>query len=236
MITNKMDRSKLRVILKYKNSVIKYSYKSGKKRRFYLQYTNTRNISKLFDYLNKEILSHNYEYCHCFEIIKGKNIFNEMYGALCINELKVINKYYINNKIEKLKKKIKNNKVNITISSIAQYKNNYQSITFEWIYEYVSIIRLILIKYNYKIKYLNLFDIFNIQDNKEIVNKDIFINIYEYMWNLEKLTVYCYENNINYGLHNSDIINYSTCQLDESLNKLKRLILNDLERLSEIYE
>ncbi|MDD6223693.1 MAG: hypothetical protein PUB18_01680 [bacterium] len=181
-------------------------------------------------------MNHNYEWCHCFEIIKGKNIFNEMYDSLYINELKIIDKHYINTKIEKLKETIRNNELNITISSISQYKNNYQSKTFELIYEYVSIIRLILIKENYNIKYLNLFDIFSIQDNKDIVNKDVFIHIYEYMWNLEKLTVYCYENNINYGLHNSDIINYSTCELDESLNRLKHLILMNIERLGELYE
>lgn len=56
------------------------------------------------------------------------------------------------------------------------------------------------------------------------------------MWNLEKLSVYCYENKINYGLHNDDKIDYSTEELDKNLELLKNQILNDLERLGGLYE
>ena len=73
-----MDENKLNIILKYRNRWVKYSYKYGKKRRFYLQYMNSRNINKLFDFLSHELIRDNTEWCHCFEIIKGKNIFNEM--------------------------------------------------------------------------------------------------------------------------------------------------------------
>ena len=73
-------------------------------------------------------------------------------------------------------------------------------------------------------------------EENSIINKDILIEIYKYMWNLEKLTVYCYENKINYGLHNDDVINYSTKELDKNLELLKNQILNDLERLGELYE
>ena len=236
MVTSKMDKSELKVILKYRKKEVKYTYKSGKKRRFYLQYINSRNLNKLFDYLNCEVNNDNYEWCHCFEIIKGKSVFNEMYNNLYLNELKKINVDYINIKINRLKNTINNNKINIIINSISQYKKNYQSKVFELIYEYVSIVRFILMKENYNVKFLNLFDIYDINDSKDIINRYIFMKIYEYMWSLEKLTVYCHENKINYGLHNSDIINYSTKELDESFSKLKDLILNDLERLEKLYE
>ena len=159
-----------------------------------------------------------------------------MYNNLYLNELKKINADYINIKINRLKNMINNNEINIIINSISQYKKNYQSKVFELIYEYVSIVRFILIKENYNVKFLNLFDIYDINDSKDIINRYIFMKIYEYMWSLEKLTVYCRENKINYGLHNSDIINYSTKELDESFSKLKDLILNDLERLEKLYE
>ena len=236
MITSKMDKSKLRVILKYKNKEIKYSYKNGKKRRFYLQYTNTRDIKKLFNYLNNEMNKHNQEWCHCFEVMKGKNIFNKLYDKMYIQEQNLLNDDYISNKITALKETIKDSKKNIISSSISQYKKYYQSKTFEWIYEYISIIRFILIKENNIIKYLNLLDIYDMIEENSIINKDILIQIYKYMWNLEKLSVYCYETKINYGLHNDDIIDYSTKELDKNLELLKNQILNDLERLGGLYE
>ena len=236
MITSKMDKSKLSVILKYKNTEIKYSYKYGKKRRFYLQYTNTRDINKLFNYLNNEMNKHNEEWCHCFKVIKGKNIFNKLYDKMYIQEQNLVNNDYISNKINALIETIKVSRKNIINNSISQYKNYYQSKTFEWIYEYVSIIRFILIKENYIVKYLNLLDIYDTIEENSIINKNILINIYKYMWNLEKLSVYCYENQINYGLHNDDMIDYSTKELDKNLELLKNQILNDLERLGVLYE
>lgn len=236
MITTKMDKSKLKVILKYKNKEIKYSYKIGKKRRFYLQYTNTRDINKLFNYLRVEIDRNNKEWCHCFEVIKGKNIFNKLYDKLYIQEQKLINNDYISNKINLLKKTIKSSKKNIINNSISQYKKYYQSKTFEWVYEYISIVRYVFIKENYIVKYLNLLDIYDMLKKNSIVNKNLLIDIYEYMWNLEKLTVYCCENSINYGLHNDETIDYSTKKLDKNLKILKYQILNDLERLGELYE
>lgn len=236
MITSKMDKSKLRVILKYKNKEIKYSYKNGKKRRFYLQYTNTRDIKQLFNYLNNEMNKHNQEWCHCFEVIKGKNIFNKLYDEMYIQEQNLVNNDYISNKINLLKETIKVSKKNIINNSISQYKNYYQSKTFEWIYEYISIIRFILIKENCIVKYLNLLDIYDMIEENSVINKNILIEIYKYMWNLEKLSVYCYENKINYGLHNDDMIDYSTKELDKNLELLKNQILNDLERLGGLYE
>lgn len=236
MITSKMDKSKLRIILKYKNKEIKYSYKYGKKRRFYLQYTNTRDINKLFNYLNNEMNKYNEEWCHCFEVIKGKNTFNKLYDKMYIQEQNLVNNDYISNKINVLKETIKDSRKNIINKSISQYKSYYQSKTFEWLYEYISIIRFILIKENHIVKYLNLIDIYDMIEENSIINKNILIEIYKYMWNLEKLSVYCYENKINYGLHNDDVIGYSTKELDKNLELLKNQILNDLERLGGLYE
>ena len=236
MITNKMDKNKLNIILKYKFREIKYSYSSGKKRRFYLQYTNVRDINKLFIYLNKEIKKENNEWCHCFDVIKGKDIFDKFYDEMFNREKIFINNNYITSKIVKLKKIIENSKKNITNNYISQYKHYYQSETFKWIYEYVSIIRFILIKEKNTVKYLNLLEMYDTIQENTIIDKKIFIEIYKYMWNLEKLTVYCHESNINYGLHNNDIIDYPLKELDENLECLKKQILNDLERLRGLYE
>lgn len=179
---------------------------------------------------------HNQEWCHCFEVIKGKNIFNKLYDEMYIQEQNLVNNDYISNKINLLKETIKVSKKNIINNSISQYKNYYQSKTFEWIYEYISIIRFILIKENCIVKYLNLLDIYDMIEENSVINKNILIEIYKYMWNLEKLSVYCYENKINYGLHNDDMIDYSTKELDKNLELLKNQILNDLERLGGLYE
>ena len=236
MITSRMNKSKLSIVLKYKSKEIKYSYKNGKKRRFYLQYTNTRDIKELFNYLNNGMNKHNEEWCHCFEVIKGKNIFDKLYEKKFIQERNLVNNDYISNKINALKKIIKDSRKNITNNSISQYKNYYQSKTFKWIYEYISIIRFILIKESNIVKYLNLLEIYdNIQEDL-IINKHILIEIYKYMWNLEKLSVYCYANKINYGLHNDDMIDYSTKELDKNLESLKNQITDDLERLGALYE
>lgn len=236
MITNKMDKNKLNIILKYKGKEVKYSYKYGKKRRFYLQYINTRNVNALFKYLNNQILEHNNEWCHCFEIIKGEKTFNKLYDEIYIKELKLLNSNYIYNKINSLREKINNISLDNINNSISSYKKNYQSKTFEWIYEYISIIRFILINNGNNIKYLNLLNIYDIAEKNTNIDKRIINEIYKYMWNLEKLAVYCHRNNINYGLHNNDMINYSTKELDESLEKLKKIIIRDLERLMNIYE
>ena len=236
MITNKMDKNKLNILLKYKNNKVKYSYKYGKKRRFYLQYTNTRDISKLFDYLNSEMIIYNNEWCHCFEIIQGNFFFNKLYDKIYKKEQSFINDNYINNKINILVEKIKNNKKNIITNSISQYKNYYQSETFDWLYEYISIIRFVLIREKKEVKYLNLLEIYDeIEENSNIEKKNL-IEIYKYMWSLEKLSIYCHENGIDYGLHNNDKINYSTEELDKKLKLLKKQILRDLERLGELYE
>lgn len=231
MITDKMDKSKLNIILKYKNNEIKYSYKCGKKRRFYLQYTNTRNINELFNYLNNEIIKYNDEWCHCFEIIKGKDVFNELYDKLYKQELIIINDDYIRKKINILKENIRTDDKNIVNNFISNYKRYYQSKMFGFIYEYISIIRFILIKENNVVKYLNLLNMYNIIEESSVVNKNILITIYNYIWNLEKLSVYCYENGINYGLHNNSVIDYSITELDENVELLKKEILKDLERL-----
>lgn len=236
MITNKMNKNKLNIILKYRTKEIKYAYKYGKKRRFYLQYTNSRNINKLFNYLTNELSIHNNEWIHCFEIIKGKSLFDKLYDNLYFNELKLINTEYIYEKINDLKNKLKISELTVLENSISQYKNNFQSKVFEYIYEYVSLIRWILIKENISTKYLNLLNMYDILEKSKVIDKNIFIEIYKYMWNLEKLTVYCYENNINYGLHNHDLIDYSKEELNENFVILKNLILCDLERLGGFYE
>ena len=237
MITNKMDKTKLNIILNYKNKQVKYSYKHGKKRRFYIQYYNTRNIKVLFNYLMNQMSDSNEEWCHCFDVIYGKDKFNHLYHKLFLEEIRKIDKKYIKDKILKLKEELLLFENNTKKEDISDYKKIYQSSEFKLIYEYASIIRLILmLENNNNVEYLNLLFMYDLICKTKMLNNQIFIKIYKYMWNLETLTIYCHDNNINYGLHNHEKIDYSTNELDYELNNLNKHMILDLERLGGIYE
>lgn len=233
-ITKKMSFDKLKISLKFRKKMINYSYNEGKKRRFYIQYSNSRNINDLFQYLKVKVMQDNYEWCHCFEIIKGNNKFNTLYNKLCMVEKSIINRSYILNRIILLIKKLQCLKLEVTDKSISQYKKNYQSKVFECIYEYISIIRFILIYKGDSCEYINLLNIYSNIKRKYFFNELIFKDIYEYMWHLEKFTLYCYERNINYGLHNFNIVNYNFDDINKSFKKIKINIIFDLERMKNL--
>jgi len=65
----------------------------------------------------------------------------------------------------------------------------------------------------------------------------VIVSIYKYMWSLRKLTIYCHNNNINYGLHNNQFIKYDLSELISEWNSLKQKIILDLKRMEcELYE
>ncbi len=223
-----MTKQKLNIILQSQNKSIKYSYKNGKKRRFFLQYNNCRKIECLETYILKEIKDGNPEWCHCFNVIYGEECFKKIYNNIIIEEKKQLNLLTICSRIDKLKNEL--NACNIIIESnkISTIKNNYQSCVFEKIYEYVSIIRMILLYKNYDIPYINLYEMYNITKNIDYEISMVIVEIYKYMWILRKLTIYCYDNSINYGLHNDSIINYDTSELNNEFNILKDKLIKSL--------
>ena len=98
----------------------------------------------------------------------------------------------------------------------------------------VYIIRFILIYRGDNCEYINLLNIYSNIKGKYFFNKLIFKDIYEYMWHLEKFTLYCYERNINYGLHNFNIVNYNFDDINKSFKKIKIDIIFDLERMKNL--
>lgn len=235
-VTNAMTKYKLKISICSNKKQINYSYCSGKKRRFYLQYNNPRDIKVLEQYIINEVNSDNMEWAHCFKIIYGKKKFNAMYNKIFNEEKKKISNKYILNKISKLNKNINISEFDRNENSISVIKKYFQSKVFEIIYEYVSILRFNLIKQGYDIKYINLYeiyDIFELSNN----SREVIVSIYKYMWSLRKLTIYCHNNNINYGLHNNQFIKYDLSELISEWNSLKQKIILDLKRMEcELYE
>lgn len=228
-ITEKMTRGNLNIMLGSDEEFVKYSYKEGKKRRFYLQYINRREVKLLFDYLKVELLKDNLEWVHCFEIVKGRELFEEFYEELYLKEVEQINKKFIVERKRKLRERLEKIRLDNSRKMISWVKRNYQSIVFEVIYEYVSIVRFRLIKENYEVKFLNLFDIYDIIKDDDLL-EGVFKEIYRYMWTLEKLTIYCRDKGIDYGLHNDQIIDYSLEELDGCWENLKRVMIEELRK------
>lgn len=126
--------------------------------------------------------------------------------------------------------------INERINKISNYKKIYQGIANEIIYSYISILRFILIEEGNDIRFINLFDIYNYSKLDNMLNTKLIDKIYKYMWELEKMTVFCYENRINYGLHNDEFIAYPITELNLSFNKIIKNIKRDLERIKLNYE
>ena len=231
-VTSEMSNEKLKITISCLNKKINYSYKVGKKRRFYLQYNNSRDINTLKKYIKREMKKDNFEWLHCFEIIYGKNAFYNIYNKIYNEECSIINRDYIIKRIVKLKTKLNKLKLNPNEKVISKVKKDYQSIAFDIIYEYVSILRLKLLYCGYDVKYINLYEMYDLMKKNNISN-NIFNEIYKYIWNLRNLTIYCYDNNINYGLHNYDLIDYSIEKLNIEWERLKEVILLNLDEVGD---
>ena len=158
-----------------------------------------------------------------------------MYDKIYDIECSMINKKYIIKRIVKLKDRLNKLIFNQNENVISKIKKDYQSTAFDTIYEYVSILRLKLLYSGYNVKYINLYDMHDFM-KKNNINNNIFKEIYKYMWTLRNLTIYCYDNHINYGLNNYESINYNLEKLNIEWEKLKEVILLNLNEMGLNYE
>lgn len=222
-IMSLMDNSILDIKLKCDLGEFNYTYSSGKKNRFWVQYVNSRNIYDLKNYILNEILNDNREWAHCFNIIYDKNdAFKNLYDDLLNEEKSLINQNYINSKIEKLSNDLKDNSC-VNSIKISLYKRVYQSKHFDLIYEYLSIIRFLLINMGENVKYLKFYELSELS-GKKINSYYTSKKIMEYFMEVKKLAQYCINHNIKYGLHTDDIINYDHTNLDIKWDEVKNSI------------
>ncbi len=152
-ISKKMNNDALNITLISNDEKISYSYMQGKKRRFYLQYLNSRKLSVLKKYILNQIKENNKEFNHCFEIIYGRKHFNKMYRQIYNEELKLIDLKYILMKIDSLILKISHSYF-MKEKNISFAKRLYQSVNFDLIYGYYSILRITLIYKKRKVFFL----------------------------------------------------------------------------------
>lgn len=224
IISKMMNSQELDIKLISNYETINYAYQSGKKRRFYLQYCNSRKLYDLQKELLAELMNENPEYLHCFKIILGDKVFSSMYEKIFDEELKIINSNYILKKIDELngkllkKHKLKDNK-------ICYIKELYQSYYFKIIFEYFSILRFILLLNGYKINYFNLLEIMRFFKERYVFNE-----IYKYFWLVEKMANYSAFNHVPYSLHSEKKLNYDFEKLNLQWEIVVYEVQKDLER------
>lgn len=196
---NLNDNIYLKVNMTYKNIFnYIYTFYPVTKKRFYLQYQNSKNYYSFNKYIKKELINNNREWAHNFYPIFNKEKFT--------NNLKKINNQekYNKNIIKNIDDIINNiNSSYSNSNNIKEIKKYYQQKTFGNIFNTLNIIRYI----NNDITY-NLGDIFktkfftSIKDNDKIEK-----SIYEYLWLVKRISYYCKDNNIPYSIHKSHKVN-----------------------------
>ena len=222
-IESHMTNNDLEIILNTDKEQIKYKYLFNKKKKFFLQYNNSKTIKDLEKYiLNNGIKEYNMPWAHSYQVIKGKDIFEKLYLKIYNKEKSILNNKYLNKQKELLINEINLIELNANEKNIAKIKKNYQSKVFTALYKYLNIIRLFYIKNGYEIKYLQIYKLYEIVDNQY---KMIIDDILLYIWEIKKLAKYCNLNKINYSIHKDTMIK------EYDLNNLKVLFLEIKEKI-----
>ena len=190
---------------------ISYSFYENTKKRFFLQYNNSKSYKASNKYIIREILNENREWAHNFYVVLNEKRFNDNYSKL----IKFEDRNRLIDLIENVRKNIKKDvKLNNDISVI---KRVYQQDMFANIYNTLNLVRM----YNNK----NLYTLNEVLNSSFFDDLDIKFNIYKYLWLVKKLSLYCLNNNIIYSIHVHGDINYQNL---EQLENLRLVVCNNL--------
>lgn len=227
-----MDDKDLKIALRSNNFKIEYNYRYNKKKKFFLQYNNSKTLKDLQDYIyNNGIIFINQPWAHSFDIIFGKENFEKMYKTIYNKEKKLITYEYIYFQIELLIANFNNFKFNNEKKCISGIKKEYQSEIFTLFYKFLNILRLYYISLGNEIKYLSIYSLYDIVEtrDKKIVNQ-----ILEYIWEIRKMSNFCNLNNVNYSLHANDIFEgYDLNKIQLKYEKIQKSIKKKLEEMKE---
>lgn len=227
-----MDDKDLKIALRSNNFKIEYNYRYNKKKKFFLQYNNSKTLKDLQDYIyNNGIIFINQPWAHSFDIIFGKENFEKMYKTIYNKEKKLITYEYIYFQIELLIADFNNFKFNNEKKYISSIKKEYQSEIFTLFYKFLNILRLYYISLGNEIKYLSIYSLYDIVEtrDKKIVNQ-----ILEYIWEIRKMSNFCNLNNVNYSLHANDIFEgYDLNKIQLKYEKIQKSIKKKLEEMKE---
>lgn len=228
-IESKIDKQELIVILHNNIEDICYKYSSNTKRRIYLQYGNNNTIEEVFKYLKYEVENDNKEWAHTFYVFTQKKLFDKYYANLYQQELKLINKERIINRIIKIQNKIK--EINQDLQEIdkfdiSQIKLIYQYKEFALLNEYISLIRDQKLLSNQEWKYINYYE------NQNYLTEDpLYEQIICYIFNIFKIAeplkkAYSLHTNKHIRLNNYD-------ELEKILKHTNDKILNIIKKKAD---
>ena len=229
-----MTNKDLEIILKSEKKEIKYRYLSNKKKKFFLQYNNSKKIEDLEKYIMENgIIDYNLPWAHSFDIIYGNKKFEKIYSNIIKVEKELLTNIYFKKQLELLIEEI--NAITLTPNekNIATIKKTYQSDVFTSFYKYCNVVRLYYIKNYYNIKNLKLYELYDIINTK---HQKILDYIFRYIWEVKKISKYCNKNNISYSIHKNNIIdNYDLEKLRELFYLIKNEILKSLKEMEECH-
>ena len=224
-IKKQSSNNSLKIILKNKDWIDSYEFEATTKKRFYLNYLNSKNINSFYKYLRKEINCQNREWAHNFLVIKNESKWNSKYKKLLNYEKKKISK-------EKIEKQIKILLNNLEQETEINVKRKYQTNTYYNIYNTLEIVRNYLILTGENIPNFNLLNFLNNNKFLQIISLKEFEEIYRYLNLIEDLAYILKERKEVFSIHNNnDLQNYITKELEEGYQKIKELLKEILNRM-----
>ena len=218
------DDKPLKVILKYQTWVSSYEYYPNTKKRFYLEYLNSKSSADFFKYLETEIKGLNREWAHNFLVISNVS-FNDKYEKLLQEEKKHLTKDNIDKLIEHLLTRLNKKDTEINL------KKKYQVNMYYNIYNTLEVVRLKLIKDGYDIPKFNLIDFYNNIYFLNYIKKDSFKIIYNYLYLIKKLSLKISKDKEIFSIHvDNDLNEYLDIEIINLYNTLteilKEILLN----------
>ncbi len=225
---NKLNDNKYLNVTLFCNEKEYFNYKfySTTKKRFFLQYCNSKSFNAFNRYIKKEIRNENKEWAHNFLCILN-NKFEKNYCKLLKYEKKHLNKEKLIQKITCYEEKILEKPINS--NEIIDIKKFYQQKELSNIYNILNIFRNYIMLNGKETNYFNLKTIFNTDIFRKLESFDIIQKrIYHYLYLLKKLSDYCYENNIPYSIHKQSKINYDLSEIKSEYKLVNKELLKIL--------
>lgn len=223
--TKVQTKRELTVTLKYQDWSRSYTFYPTTKKRFYLNYRNSKSLRSFTHYLKKEIKNQNREWAHNFLAINKEEVWNQVYASLLHYEKKQIMKQKLKKQIIDLEKRIEND-------SEQNVKKRYQTNMYYQIYNTLELVRCYLILNHEDIPYFNLIAFLKNEKFLKIVSKEEFRQIYAYLDQVEHLAYTLEQAGEIFSIHyDNDIKKYVNKELIKAYQEMQQELKNILNRL-----
>lgn len=223
--TKVQTKRELTVTLKYQDWSRSYTFYPTTKKRFYLNYRNSKSLRSFTHYLKKEIKNQNREWAHNFLAINKEEVWNQVYASLLHYEKRQITKQKLKKQIIYLEKRIEND-------SEQNVKKRYQTNMYYQIYNTLELVRCYLILNHEDIPYFNLIAFLKNEKFLKIVSKEEFRQIYAYLDQVEHLAYTLEQAGEIFSIHyDNDIKKYVNKELIKAYQEMQQELKNILNRL-----